>query len=70
VLGMDSGLRVQVPYRSGWQKLLAEGKGACREVRSEGSRRQNPDLSNTNRIEGCGIRVSLRDKAKPKAIKG
>ncbi|MFQ6078627.1 MAG: hypothetical protein ACE5NJ_05760 [Thermodesulfobacteriota bacterium] len=25
---------------------------------------------NTNRIEGCGIRVSLRDKAKPIAIKG
>jgi hypothetical protein len=62
---MDSGLRVKVPYRSGWQKLLAKGKGAYREIRSEGSRRQSPDLRNTNRIEGYGIWVSLRVKAKP-----
>jgi hypothetical protein len=66
VLGMGSGLGVKVPYRSGWQKLLAKGKGACREIRSEGSRRQSPDLRNTNRIEGCGIRASLRVKAKPR----
>ena len=36
---------------------------------SEGSRRQSSDPRNTNRIKGCGIGVSLRDKAKPVAIK-
>jgi hypothetical protein len=31
---------------------------------------QSPDPRNTNRIEGYGIRASLRVKAKPIAIKG
>jgi hypothetical protein len=31
---------------------------------------QSPDPRNTNRREGCDIRASLRDKAKPIAIKG
>ena len=40
-----------------------------REVEPERSRRQNPDPRNTNRISGCIIGASLRDKAKPVAIK-
>lgn len=62
-------MEVRVLYRSGWWKLLAEGKGVHREVGSEGSRRQSPDPRNTNRISGCIIGASLREKAKPVAIK-
>jgi len=40
-----------------------------REVEPERSRRQNSDPRNTNRIAGCNTGASLRDKAKPVAIK-
>lgn len=39
------------------------------EVGSEGSLRQSSDPRNTNRIRGCGTRVSPRDRTKPIAIK-
>ncbi len=68
--GMGSRLGVEVPYRSRWRKLLAKGKGVIhREVEPERSRRQNSDPRNTNRISGWIRRASLRDKAKPVAIK-
>ena len=67
--GMGNGLGVQVPCRSRWWKLLAKGKGVHREVGSEGSRRQNSDPRNTNRIKGCDIGASPRDRMKPVAIK-
>ena len=48
--------------------MLAEGKVVHREVGSEGSRRQNADLRNTNRISGCIIRASLRDKGEGREV--
>jgi len=36
--------------RVGSYQPLAEGKGVHREVESKGSRRQNPELRNTNNI--------------------
>jgi len=41
---------VEVHYGVGSYQPLAEGKGVHREVESEGSRRQNPKLKNTNNI--------------------
>lgn len=47
---MGDSYRVKVP-NGGWlYQPLAQGKGVDREVESEGSRRQNPDLRYTNPI--------------------
>jgi hypothetical protein len=51
-------------------KPLAKGKGVRREAESGGSRRQNLDPRNTNRIRGDRTWVSLHDKVKPVAAKG
>lgn len=51
-------------------KPLAKGKGVCREAESRGSRRQNLDPRNTNRIKGDRTWVSLHSKVKPVAAKG
>lgn len=67
---MNSRVKGESPFQVLMAETVAEGKGAYREVRSGGSRMQNPDRRNTNRIEGCDIRASLHDKAKPVAIKG
>ena len=49
-----------------WQRgVLAKGKGVRREAESEGSRRQSPDLTNRNHIQGRCARVSLHNKTKP-----
>ncbi len=48
--------------------LSASGTGVPHEGGSEESRRKKADLRNTNRISGCIIRASLRDKAKPITI--
>jgi len=49
-----------------WQRgVLAKSKGVHREVESEGSWRQSPDLTNRNRIEGHLGWVSLQNKTKP-----
>jgi hypothetical protein len=70
VPGMSSCVKGESPFQVLMAETVAEGKGAYREIRSGGSRMQSPDPRNTNRIEGCGTRASLRDKAKPVAIKG
>jgi hypothetical protein len=44
--------RVEVSYGPRRPEPLAEGKGVRREAGSEGSRRQNADLTNRNRIQG------------------
>jgi hypothetical protein len=51
-------------------KPLAKGKGACGDAGSEGSRRQSPDLRNTNRVRGYRTWVSLQHKVKPVATEG
>ena len=50
--------------------MLAEGKGVHREVESEGSRRQSPELTNRNRIRGMARRTSLRLEVKSKDRRG
>ena len=67
---MNRCVKGESPFQVLMAETGAEGKGAYREVRSGGSRMQIPDPRNTNRIEGCDIRASLRHKAKPIAIKG
>ncbi|AQS58084.1 hypothetical protein B0537_02620 [Desulforamulus ferrireducens] len=68
--GMGDSFRVKVPNR-GWQhQLLAKSKGVHREVESERSWRQIPDLRYTNHIRGCYIRARLPDKSKPYVAKG
>jgi hypothetical protein len=68
VPGMNSCVKGESPFQALMVETVAEGKGAYREVRSGGSRMQSPDPRNTNRIEGCDIRASLHDKAKPKTV--
>ena len=48
-------LGVRVPCRPDGGELLAEGKGACREAGSEGSRRQSAGLTDRNRIEAAAL---------------
>ncbi|HRR10186.1 MAG TPA: hypothetical protein PLO56_15970 [Rhodothermales bacterium] len=49
-----------------WQRgVLAKGKGVRREAESEGSRRQSPDLTNRNHIQGHDAWASLPNKTKP-----
>jgi hypothetical protein len=49
---MGDDYRVKVPNAPRQKEALAKGKGVHREVESEGSRRQNPDLTNRNFIKG------------------
>jgi len=68
--GMGVNLVVRVHYRRGSTSLLAKGKGAHREVGSEGSRRQSHGPMDKNPIRGLTIRMSWRNTAKSQAAKG
>jgi len=48
--GMGDNYRVKVPNAPRQWEALAKGKGVHCEVESEGSRRQNPGLTNRNCI--------------------